>query len=125
MVPELQSWSSPSGKVIAIGDVAQAMPPPGGQGAAMAFIYAEKVAYAISKPGNNASSPQKLESHRQVRVQQVINFNNLSAKLREASTYTIIQWLSEWFIWGVVKAKRPEGYRWLHGYDGGVEMARL
>jgi 2-polyprenyl-6-methoxyphenol hydroxylase-like FAD-dependent oxidoreductase len=91
----------------------------------MSLEDAETLAYAISKYGEDASSLHKWEAHRQARVQQVVDFNNLSAKVREASKYTVVQWFREWLIWGVLKIKRPEGYRWLYGYDCAIEMAKL
>jgi 2-polyprenyl-6-methoxyphenol hydroxylase-like FAD-dependent oxidoreductase len=84
----------------------------------MSFEDVETLAYAISKYEQDASSLRKWESHLQVRVQQVIDFNNLCAKLREASQYTVVQWARECFIWGMLKVKGAEGYRWLYGYDG-------
>jgi 2-polyprenyl-6-methoxyphenol hydroxylase-like FAD-dependent oxidoreductase len=125
MVPQLPSWRSPSGKIILIGDSAHAITPSGGQGGAMSFEDGETLAYAISNYGEDASSLQKWEAHRKARVQQVVDFNNLSAKVREASNYTVVQWFRELFIWGLLKIKGPEGYRWLYGYDCATEMAKL
>jgi len=125
MVPQLPSWRSPSGKVILIGDSAHAITPSGGQGGAMSLEDGETLAYAISKHGTDPSSLEKWEAHRKARVQQVVDFNNLSAKVREASKYTVVQWFREWFIWGILKIKGAEGYRWLYGYDCAVEMASL
>jgi 2-polyprenyl-6-methoxyphenol hydroxylase-like FAD-dependent oxidoreductase len=124
-VPHLTSWSSPSAKVILIGDAAHAIAPFGGQGGAMAFEDGETLAYAISRFGEDPTSLKKWEAHRQARVQQVIDFNNLTAKMREASQYTVVQWAREWFIWAILKVKGPEGYRWLYGYDGAAAMAKL
>jgi 2-polyprenyl-6-methoxyphenol hydroxylase-like FAD-dependent oxidoreductase len=124
-VPHLTSWSSPSAKVILIGDAAHAITPFGGQGGAMAFEDGETLAYAISSFREDPTSLKKWEAHRQARVQQVIDFNNLTAKMREASQYTVVQWAREWFIWAILKVKGPEGYRWLYGYDGAAAMAKL
>ncbi|KAE9367910.1 FAD/NAD(P)-binding domain-containing protein [Stipitochalara longipes BDJ] len=125
MVPPLTSWSSPSKRIVLIGDAAHAITPSGGQGGAIAFEDAETLAYAISKRGEDACLLEKWEMHRKARVQEVIDFNKLSAKVREASKYTAMQWTREWFIWSVLKIKGAEGYRWLYGYDGVVEMAKL
>jgi 2-polyprenyl-6-methoxyphenol hydroxylase-like FAD-dependent oxidoreductase len=125
MVPRLTSWSSPSKKIILIGDAAHAITPSGGQGGATAFEDAETLAYAISKCAEDAKSLEKWETHRKTRVQEAIDFNNLSAKVRKASKYTAVQWTREWFIWSVLKIKGAEGYRWLYGYDAVKEMAKL
>ncbi len=124
-VPHLTSWSSPSAKVILIGDAAHAIAPFGGQGGAMAFEDGETLAYAMSRLGEDPTSLKKWEAHRQARVQQVINFNNLTAKMREASQYTVVQWAREWFIWAILKVKGPKGYTWLYGYDGAAAMANF
>jgi 2-polyprenyl-6-methoxyphenol hydroxylase-like FAD-dependent oxidoreductase len=91
----------------------------------MAFEDGETLAYAISSFREDPTSLKKWEAHRQARVQQVIDFNNLTAKMREASQYTVVQWAREWFIWAILKVKGPEGYRWLYGYDGAAAMAKL
>jgi len=125
MVPWLSSWRSRSGKIILIGDAAHAIAPAGAQGGAMAFEDAETLAHAMTKFEEDPSSLQKWEAHRRARVQQIIDFNNMTAKVREATKYDLVQWAREWFIWALLKVKGPEGYRWMYGYDGAAEMSKL
>jgi 2-polyprenyl-6-methoxyphenol hydroxylase-like FAD-dependent oxidoreductase len=124
MVPSLQSWRSTSGKVILIGDAAHAIPPSGGQGGAMSFEDAESLAFALSKSKTDTTALQTWEAHRKERVKQVIDFTNLSAKLRRASQYSLVERIREWFIWGLLKIKGPEGYKWLYSYDAEIMMAK-
>jgi 2-polyprenyl-6-methoxyphenol hydroxylase-like FAD-dependent oxidoreductase len=91
----------------------------------MSLEDAGTLAYAISKYGEDASSLHKWEARRHARVQQVAEFNNLSAKAREAGKYTVVQWFREWLIWGVLRIKGPEGHRRLYGYDCAIEVAAL
>lgn len=91
----------------------------------MSFEDAESLAYAISKCGKDTGILQKWETHRKQRVNEVVAFNNLSARLRQASQYSLVQTIREWFIWGLLKVKGPQGYQWLYGFDAEVAMANL
>ena len=117
MIPALRSWKSPSSKVILIGDAAHAIPPSGGQGGALSFEDAESLAYVLSKSEKDASAIQIWETHRKERVKEVVDFTNLSVKVRQASPYWLVQMIKDWFIWGLMKLRGSEGYRWLYGYD--------
>jgi 2-polyprenyl-6-methoxyphenol hydroxylase-like FAD-dependent oxidoreductase len=125
MIPTLPSWRSPSGRVILIGDAAHAIPPSGGQGGAMSFEDAESLAYALSTLKREVCALSSWETHRKERVKRVIDFNNMSAKLRQATEYSLVQTFREWFIWILLKMKGQEGYRWLYGYDSEVAMSML
>jgi 2-polyprenyl-6-methoxyphenol hydroxylase-like FAD-dependent oxidoreductase len=125
MLPPLSTWRSPSNKVILIGDAAHAIPPSAGQGGSTAIEDAETLAIAISKIADDPNALQKWEDHRKQRVKQVIGFTNQAVKLRETSGYRAIEYIKEWVIWALLKARGPEGNKWLYGYDGEVEMAKL
>ena len=125
MISSLPSWRSPSGKVILIGDAAHAIPLSGGQGGAMSFEDAESLAYALSTSKKEVHELSSWETHRKERVKHVINFNDLSVKLRQATEYSLVQTIREWFIWVLLKIKGQEGYRWLYGYDAEVAMSTL
>lgn len=94
----------------------------------MALEDAETLAYVLSKRKNDGISIDLLqawEDHRKQRVNSVIDFSNLSMRLRKASPNPIIQTMREWFIWCLLKFKGPEGYRWLYGYDTRDVISKL
>lgn len=37
----------------------------------------------------------------------------------------MVQWVRKWAIWGILKVKGAEGYRWFYGYGGVVEIEKL
>jgi 2-polyprenyl-6-methoxyphenol hydroxylase-like FAD-dependent oxidoreductase len=125
MIAPLSTWRLPSGKVVLIGDAAHAIPPSGGVGGAMAFEDAESLACALSKSEKDKSALQTWENLRKERVKQVVDFTNMVAKLRQASQYSLVQAIKESFIWGLLKVRGPEGYRWLYGYDAEIAMSKL
>ena len=91
----------------------------------MAFEDAEALAYALSILPKDTSALNSWEAHRKERVKQVIDFTNMTAKVRQASPYWLIQMVKEWFIWGLLKMRGPEGYQWLYGYDAEFAMSKL
>src|ERR1700753_18642 len=83
--PHLDSWASNSSRVFLTGDSAHAIPPTGGQGAAMALEDAETLAYTLAetlvplKQGENTQSrlaalTSKWNAHRHARVARVLDF---------------------------------------------------
>ena len=68
-----------------MGDASLAIPHSGDVEGAMAFEDPESLAYALSKPEKNKAVPQTWENYRKERVEQVVDFTDLSAKVRRAS----------------------------------------
>lgn len=125
-VPRLSSWTSPSKRVILIGDAAHGMPPTGGQGAAMAFEDAETLstvlshAFMISTCDDDRleSLLQKWENHRLSRLDAVLAFTSKGGAVRKATSSWIEQSIKEWIIWLVFKFKGAKGgMEWLYMYD--------
>jgi 2-polyprenyl-6-methoxyphenol hydroxylase-like FAD-dependent oxidoreductase len=86
-IAPLPSSSSPSGRVVLIGDAAHALPPTGGQGAAMALEDAGTLANALARLGVNkddpnrfsslqlCDTPSKWQAHRQKRIAKITAFS--------------------------------------------------
>merc|ERR1711981_65663 len=112
--PVLESWTTPSARVILIGDAAHTMPPTGGQGAAQAFEDASSLARvicAVEDAGDLRSELQEWQQRRQERVRQVKAFTSKSGDIRRASPTMLQQIVKEWAIWA---------YMWLKGKDAGL-----
>lgn len=135
LTPELDTWFSPSGRIILAGDSAHAMPPAAAQGAAMSFEDAETLAYMLGRYKARSTDVasktpllteflKKWQDHRKARVRQVIAFTNMVAKLRTPSNWALLQYIKEWFISILMKVKGQEGYRWLYGYDANSEEVK-
>ncbi len=126
-MPMVENWMSPSRRIILIGDAAHAMPPHGGQGGGVSAEDAETLACVLAKGGANSSNTllEKWQAHRIERVNRIIAFNMLVYKLRKASSNRLFQMLKEWFIWGLMKIKGPEGYKWIYSFDGEEAMRSL
>lgn len=127
-VPKLDSWSSPSSRVLIIGDSAHAIPPTGGQGAAMAFEDAATLADALNLAASPSSTPtdntnlqaiiSRWQSHRQQRIAQVVAFTARGGDMRRAKTSTLQQIIKEWIMWLYFTWLGPEGgLRWAYSYD--------
>ena len=120
-VPRLESWTSPHGRVILIGDAAHAFSPQGGQGAAMAFEDAETLAYTMSRidfASNRSRLLREWEQHRKPRVQQVKDFTDGNGRMRSPTNSYIKQTVKEWIMWGTLKYTGPVmGMEWLYGYN--------
>lgn len=104
MVPQLEHFVSPNGRVILIGDAAHGMPPTAGQGAGSAIEDAATLAIALSMDPEFPSQPttdrlSKWESHRMDRLKV---FKDLITRIDavwkpESSPWR--QWIKEWVVW--------------------------
>ena len=131
-VPALASYTSPSRRVILIGDAAHALPPTGGQGAAMAFEDAATLARALalsftsdSRAVNqsvktssedqqslfNGEYISKWQAHRQERIAKIAAFTAKGGDMRKHTSSTLQQVLKEWMTWL---------YFWYIGTEGGM-----
>ena len=130
-VPHLENWKSPLGRVIIVGDAAHAIPPTGGQGAAMAFEDCETLAYTLSRVQDitmldalaDATSVigdqlSKWQKHRQDRIERVLDFTTKNGTLRKSSPQFYEQAAKEWVIWVAFRFMGPEaGAAWLYSYN--------
>ncbi|KAH0845077.1 hypothetical protein AYO21_01662 [Fonsecaea monophora] len=126
-LPELTSWTSTSGRVIIIGDAAHAMPPTGGQGAAMAFEDALTLADTLSLL--NKSEPRDQGNHhldllrewqtaRRARVKKILAFTSRGGDMRKSSTSTFRQLLKEWVMWAYfLFVGKDAGLSWIYEFD--------
>lgn len=114
-VPELPSWTSPSKRVIVIGDAAHAIPPTAGQGASMAFEDAASLALAIAR---GKSVIPAWEAHRRERVKKIVAITKASSLMRSNWGGVVGHWLRQllmrFFLWS--KGERG-GMEWVYGYD--------
>ncbi|KIW67550.1 hypothetical protein PV04_06794 [Phialophora macrospora] len=125
-VPKLSSWSSESGRIIVVGDAAHAMPPTGGQGAAMAFEDALTLADTLSalkrKENDAESAPRdalkQWQSMRQERIQKILAFTSKGGDMRKHSVSTVQQLVKEWLMWVYFLWVGEEGgLSWIYKYD--------
>jgi 2-polyprenyl-6-methoxyphenol hydroxylase-like FAD-dependent oxidoreductase len=129
--PVLESWTSQSGRVLVLGDAAHAMPPTGGQGAAMAFEDAASLAVAFKeilvseKPTDDCVSIfQGWQTRRQERVRKVKVFTEKGGDIRRATPSLAQQIVKEWAMWAFFQVRGKDmGMSWLfsHEEDGPVE----
>ncbi|KAK9235883.1 hypothetical protein V1525DRAFT_434239 [Lipomyces kononenkoae] len=132
-VPHLHSWSSPNKRIFVIGDAAHAIPPTGGQGAAMAFEDAETLAYVLARVlasdfnANHLSDiVSKWEHHRIDRIVKVVNFTTKNGDLRKSSPHYYEQAAKEWIIWATFKFMGPEGgAHWMYAYNAESVLGAL
>ncbi|KAK1517772.1 uncharacterized protein CCOS01_12029 [Colletotrichum costaricense] len=121
-----ESWSSPSRRVLLIGDATHGMPPTGGQGGATSFEDAETLAYTLAHIKaplfNDSARPQVIqawEDHRKDRVSKIVDFTTQNGDLRKTSTSFIHQWIKEMTIWAYIKMVGPHmGCKWMYSYHG-------
>ncbi|GAM38855.1 salicylate hydroxylase [Talaromyces pinophilus] len=125
-LPHVERWTSPHKRVILIGDAAHAIPPTGGQGAAMAFEDADTLSYVLARaysPDFNQATDlsdliTKWEHHRQDRVGKITVFTSQSGRMRRPSTYVYEQVAKEWIIWAALKIRGPQaGGEWIFSYN--------
>lgn len=121
-VPKLKSWTSASGRVVVIGDAAHAMPPTGGQGAAMAFEDAITLADTLTRMNSKDSDLQRLlnswQTVRQSRIEKILAFTARSGDSRKASPSTLQQIFKEWAMWAYFLWKGEDsGLSWIFEYD--------
>lgn len=84
-VPRLDSWMSPSRRVVLLGDAAHAIPPTFGQGANQAFEDAFTLALLLSKLGTQVNLQDTLrfwQSFRQERIDKIMELTNMMNKRR-------------------------------------------
>lgn len=121
-VPKLKSWTSPSGRVVLIGDAAHAMPPTGGQGAAMAFEDAITLADTFTRMNTKDSDLQRLlmswQTERQQRIEKILAFTARGGDMRKASPSTFQQIFKEWALWAYfLWVGEDGGLSWVYEYD--------
>ena len=80
VVPKLESWASPAGRIVLVGDAAHAIPPTAGQGVNQAFEDVFTFAKVLGKlNGQETSRLQSAlrgwQNHRQGRVERVLELN--------------------------------------------------
>jgi 2-polyprenyl-6-methoxyphenol hydroxylase-like FAD-dependent oxidoreductase len=109
--PVLDSWSTPSARVILIGDAAHAMPPTGGQGAAQALEDAASLARTLTSGFSSESSIQAWQRERRERVKKIKAFTSKGGDMRKSSASTLQQVVKEWAIWL---------WMWWIGKEGGL-----
>ncbi|KAK6512530.1 hypothetical protein TWF481_001415 [Arthrobotrys musiformis] len=127
---------SEKARVIMVGDAAHAMPPSGGQGAAMAFEDAETLAYSLAaaftgEEGTNTLQTQEILSkwsdHRIARMKTMQEMNKRMSDMRKGSsgsTSGFMFTVKVWAIWllgllGVLGRTR----RAINNYDAKKEAA--
>jgi len=128
--PILESWSSKTSRVILLGDAAHAMPPTGGQGAAMAFEDAASLAKVFAetidlRAHDIATLLQCWESRRQTRVRKIKAFTAMSGETRKASSSWLQQVIKEYLMWIFFLVKGTEGgFAWIYSHqEKGPEVA--
>jgi len=124
--PELKSYITASSRVIMLGDAAHAMPPTGGQGAAMAFEDAASLARVFAKVSSSdsgdvsldlAAALQKWQDQRQKRCKQVKAFTSKSGDMRRATPSLLLQIIKEWAMWLYFLIKGKDGgLAWVYGH---------
>jgi 2-polyprenyl-6-methoxyphenol hydroxylase-like FAD-dependent oxidoreductase len=115
--PVLESWSTPSARVVLLGDAAHAMPPTGGQGAAQALEDAASLARSIIASSGSSSLQENIQTwqaERQERVRKIKAFTSKGGDMRKASASTLQQIVKEWAIWL---------WMWWVGKEGGLGWA--
>ncbi|KIW32303.1 uncharacterized protein PV07_03857 [Cladophialophora immunda] len=122
-VPELSSWSSSSSRVIVIGDAAHAMPPTGGQGAAMAFEDALTLADTLALLDKKESARHQdllaqWQTTRRDRVKKILAFTSKGGDMRKSSASTFQQIVKEWVMWAYfLFIGEDAGLSWIYEYD--------
>lgn len=127
--PILDTWISPTSRVILTGDAAHAMPPTGGQGAAMALEDAATLSSCFAKLSqlshltsvashlDLSSDLAAWQAHRQERVTKVREFTSRGGDIRKATPGHIQMMIKESLMWGYFHVKGKEGgYSWLYGH---------
>ena len=117
----LDRYSSPSGRVVIMGDAAHAITPQGGQGAAMALEDAATLAYTMSRLDFATKAPRLLgiwQLHRQQRMRDVRAFTNRNSSLRDPGNSYLKQTFKENMLWAAFKYMGPSaGLAWLYSYN--------
>lgn len=114
ILPSLPSWRSKHGRVVIIGDAAHAIPPAGGQGAAMATEDAHSLALVLSSPASGRDQVfAKWEAARAKRLEVIRAFTEFSRQSRVAPA----NWLARY-----VREVGMKFFLWWGGSDTGSEM---
>lgn len=90
-VPRLDSWMSPSRRVILSGDAAHAIPPTVGQGANQAFEDAYSLALILSKLGPKLQLQNALDYWQSFRQERIDKILDLTAKMNQRRLPTAAQ----------------------------------
>jgi 2-polyprenyl-6-methoxyphenol hydroxylase-like FAD-dependent oxidoreductase len=130
IAPRMASWSSPTARVVVLGDAAHAMIPTGGLGASLALEDAECLFHVIEKATSEPKTLQngmKLwEGHRRERLALIQDFTNRNRQLRAPGGTRMMQTLKEWFMWAFFKVLGSGGQAApIYGYDTEVFAKRL
>ena len=116
-IPKLETWASPQGRVVIVGDAAHAIPPTAGQGVNQAFEDIYMLALLLSKLSPSAPLAKALvfwQTFRQERVEKVLDLTKqLNAKPLPPAEQAK---LPPGAIWSDEGASRGEGgqLRWLY-----------
>lgn len=118
----LESWISNHKRVILIGDAAHAMPPTGGQGAAMAFEDAASLSLVFSKLSSGdvdiRTDLMAWQTRRQERVKRVRAFTTHGGDVRRGSNGRLQQLIKEWLMWAFFLVKGKEGgFAWIYRHQ--------
>jgi 2-polyprenyl-6-methoxyphenol hydroxylase-like FAD-dependent oxidoreductase len=128
----MEKWFAPSNRVLLIGDAAHAIPPTGGQGAAMALEDAETLAYALAEihgPDRKSRTVEEQHAklsqcitgwnaHRHERIAKVMQFTTKNGDMRKSTEHYYEQAAKEWLMWASFKWMGQEGgARWLYEYN--------
>ncbi|KAF2163791.1 hypothetical protein M409DRAFT_37178 [Zasmidium cellare ATCC 36951] len=122
IAPKLPSWTSPSRRVLVMGDAAHALIPTGGLGASLAFEDAECLSrvfkHVAEQPETLDSVMGAWEAHRKERLALVQQFTNRNREIRAPGMNALLQHLKEWALWvalSFVGSDRIAGE--IYGYD--------
>lgn len=102
LAPMLDSWTTPSHRIILMGDAAHAMPPTGGQGAAMAFEDAAALAMVFEKSASLDTFKRGItqwQTARRARVAKVKDLTAKSGDMRRGTPSVLQQIIKEWIMW--------------------------
>lgn len=124
--PTLDSWTSPAGRTILIGDAAHAMPPTGGQGAAMAFEDAASLSLVLATLADASSAQAQAQvqadllawqARRRERVTKVKAFTSRGGDIRRAPGGVLQQIVKEWLMWAFFLLRgREGGFAWIYNH---------
>ena len=85
-LPQLDTWYSPPGRVIIVGDAAHTIPPTCGQGVNQAFEDASTLSWLLQKgadhDGPSAGAFKIWQDYRQARIEQVLELNQKMGIMR-------------------------------------------
>lgn len=112
-------WLSQSARIILIGDAAHAMSPSGSQGGSTSFEDAETLALVIANTRESLlfDMLQRWEAHRMERIRQIMTFNMITTRFRQATRNWLLQVCRDWLVWAIFKFNGPRPYAWIFEYD--------